>query len=51
MTKPGGVQSVAMYLQDAHPIREAMSFVQYAEAKGFDAVYRCQLSTKCICLE
>jgi 5,10-methylenetetrahydromethanopterin reductase len=30
----------ALYLQDAHPIREAMGFVQYAEAKGFDAVWQ-----------
>ena len=25
---------VAMYLQDAHPIREGMALVQYAEAQG-----------------
>jgi 5,10-methylenetetrahydromethanopterin reductase len=31
---------VALYLQDAHPIREAMGYVQYAEAKGFDAVWQ-----------
>jgi 5,10-methylenetetrahydromethanopterin reductase len=31
---------VALYLQDAHPIREAMSFVQYAEERGFDAVWQ-----------
>ena len=35
-------QSVAMYLQDAHPIRDAMGYVQYAEAKGFDAVYQAE---------
>jgi 5,10-methylenetetrahydromethanopterin reductase len=31
---------VALYLQDAHPIREAMGFVQYAEGRGFDAVWQ-----------
>jgi len=31
-----------MYLQDAHPIRDAMGYVQYAEAKGFDAVYQAE---------
>ncbi|MDY7106334.1 MAG: LLM class flavin-dependent oxidoreductase [Actinomycetota bacterium] len=36
------VQPVAMYLQDAHPIREAMEYVRYAEAKGFDAVWQAE---------
>ena len=31
---------VALYLQDAHPIREGMEFAKYAEAKGFDAVWQ-----------
>ena len=31
---------VALYLQDAHPIRQAMGFVQYAEERGFDAVWQ-----------
>jgi 5,10-methylenetetrahydromethanopterin reductase len=31
---------VALYLQDAHPIREGMDIVRYAEAKGFDAVWQ-----------
>ena len=30
----------AIYLQDAHPIREGMEFARYAEAKGFDAVWQ-----------
>jgi 5,10-methylenetetrahydromethanopterin reductase len=30
----------AIYLQDAHPIRDGMDFVKYAEAKGFDAVWQ-----------
>jgi 5,10-methylenetetrahydromethanopterin reductase len=31
---------VALYLQDAHPIREAIGYVQQAEALGFDAVWQ-----------
>ena len=31
---------LALYLQDAHPIREAIELAQYAEAKGFDAVWQ-----------
>src|ERR1700694_4823519 len=31
---------VALYLQDAHPIREAMGYVQYAEEQGFAAVWQ-----------
>ncbi len=30
----------ALYLQDAHPIREGMEIVQYAEERGFDAVWQ-----------
>ena len=33
---------VALYLQDAHAIREGMSFVQAAEAAGFDAVWQAE---------
>lgn len=31
---------VAIYLQDAHPIRDGMEFAKYAESKGFDAVWQ-----------
>ena len=31
---------VALYLQDAHPVRAAMDFVRYAEDRGFDAVWQ-----------
>lgn len=31
---------VALYLQDAHPIREGIELVRYAEARGFDAVWQ-----------
>ena len=30
----------ALYLQDAHPITEAMAFTQYAEERGFEAVWQ-----------
>jgi 5,10-methylenetetrahydromethanopterin reductase len=33
---------VALYLQDAHPIREGMTYAQYAESKGFDAVWQAE---------
>lgn len=33
---------VAIYLQDAHPIREGMAYSQYAEAKGFEAVWQAE---------
>ncbi|MDH3754732.1 MAG: LLM class flavin-dependent oxidoreductase, partial [Acidimicrobiia bacterium] len=31
---------LALYLQDAHPIREAMEYAQYAEQQGFEAVWQ-----------
>ncbi len=33
---------VAMYLQDAHPLRDGMQYVQYAEARGFEAVWQAE---------
>src|SRR3978361_1371872 len=33
---------VAVYLQDAHPIREAMEIAKYAEAKGFAAGWQAE---------
>lgn len=33
---------VALYLQDAHPIREGMAHAQYAELKGFEAVWQAE---------
>lgn len=30
----------ALYLQDAHPIRDAMAYTAYAESKGFEAVWQ-----------
>ncbi len=31
---------LALYLQDAHPIRDAMSYAHYAEQQGFEAVWQ-----------
>ena len=31
---------LALYLQDAHPITDAIGYVQYAEQKGFEAVWQ-----------
>ncbi|MBN1284080.1 MAG: LLM class flavin-dependent oxidoreductase [Anaerolineae bacterium] len=33
---------VALYLQDAHPIPDGIQYVQYAEAKGFEAVWQAE---------
>ncbi|PWH20809.1 MAG: LLM class flavin-dependent oxidoreductase [Ardenticatenia bacterium] len=36
------VQRVALYLQDAHPIREGMKLAQFAEKHGFEAVWQAE---------
>ncbi len=33
---------VALYLQDAHPIRDGIEYVRYAEEKGFEAVWQAE---------
>ncbi len=33
---------VALYLQDAHPIRDGMRFARAAEAAGFEAVWQAE---------
>jgi 5,10-methylenetetrahydromethanopterin reductase len=33
---------MALYLQDAHPIREAMEYVRMAEARGFETVWQAE---------
>jgi len=33
---------VALYLQDAHPIRDAMGYAQAAEERGFEAVWQAE---------
>lgn len=35
-------QRVALYLQDKHPIRDGMDYAQYAEEKGFEAVWQAE---------
>lgn len=36
------IDRVALYLQDAHPIRDGIEYVQYAESKGFEAVWQAE---------
>ncbi len=36
------IPRVALYLQDAHPIRDGMAYAQYAEARGFEAVWQAE---------
>jgi len=33
---------VALYLQDAHDLQEAIQYVQYAEENGFEAVWQAE---------
>lgn len=41
-TKKGPMERVALYLQDAHPIRDGMRYAQAAEAAGFEAVWQAE---------
>lgn len=36
------IPRVAMYLQDAHPIRDGMDYARYAEDRGFEAVWQAE---------
>jgi 5,10-methylenetetrahydromethanopterin reductase len=36
------IDRIGLYLQDKHPIREGMEYVQYAEERGFDAVWQAE---------
>ncbi len=36
------LERVALYLQDAHPIRDGIEYVKYAEQKGFEAVWQAE---------
>jgi 5,10-methylenetetrahydromethanopterin reductase len=40
MTAPSG--RMALYLQDKHPIRDGMRYAQYAESRGFEAVWQAE---------
>ncbi|MCX8023746.1 MAG: LLM class flavin-dependent oxidoreductase [Thermanaerothrix sp.] len=36
------MERVALYLQDAHDLREGLEFVRYAEQRGFEAVWQAE---------
>jgi 5,10-methylenetetrahydromethanopterin reductase len=36
------IERVALYLQDAHNLREGLDYVKYAEEKGFEAVWQAE---------
>ena len=36
------MKRVALYLQDAHPLRDSIEYAQYAERKGFEAVWQAE---------
>ncbi len=36
------VARMALYLQDAHPLRDGMTYAQYAERQGFEAVWQAE---------
>ncbi len=36
------IERVALYLQDAHDLRDGLDFVQYAEKRGFEAVWQAE---------
>jgi len=36
------VKRLAIYLQDAHPIRQGMDIARYAESRGFEAVWQAE---------
>src|SRR5262245_66596693 len=35
-------QRIALYLQDRHPLRDAIDYVRYAESRGFEAVWQAE---------
>jgi 5,10-methylenetetrahydromethanopterin reductase len=41
---PGGImpERVALYLQDAHDLRDGLDYVRYAEQRGFEAVWQAE---------
>src|ERR1051326_1160384 len=39
---PGSLDRVALYLQDKHPLSEAIEYVRYAEQRGFEAVWQAE---------
>ena len=43
------MQRVAMYLQDKHEIREGMAYAQYAEQRGFEAMWQAVIASRAGC--
>ena len=39
---PASTDRVALYLQDKHDLRDSIGFVQYAESRGFEAVWQAE---------
>ncbi|HEX8185263.1 MAG TPA: LLM class flavin-dependent oxidoreductase [Blastocatellia bacterium] len=39
---PNPQQRLALYLQDKHPLRDAIEYVRYAESRGFEAVWQAE---------
>ena len=35
-------ERVALYLQDAHSLQDGIKYAQYAESKGFEAVWQAE---------
>ena len=35
-------ERVALYLQDAHELRDGLEYVRYAEQRGFEAVWQAE---------
>src|SRR5258706_10656564 len=36
------IDRLALYLQDAHPLPDGIRYAQYAESKGFEAVWQAE---------
>ncbi len=36
------IERVALYLQDAHDLRDGLDYVRYAEERGFEAVWQAE---------
>jgi 5,10-methylenetetrahydromethanopterin reductase len=36
------IERAALYLQDKHPLKEAIEYVRYAESRGFEAVWQAE---------
>ena len=42
-------ERVALYLQDAHDLRDGLDYVRYAEAHGFEAVWQAEFAAGARC--